>query len=112
MFLLSAFVLGFLGSFHCIGMCGPIALMLPEKQGSKLRIILGKIYYNLGRLATYSVLGCITGLIGFGFSIKGLQIQLSIFSAIFILIFSLINLLELKPRKSVSLYSGIYSSIR
>ncbi|NNK40536.1 MAG: sulfite exporter TauE/SafE family protein, partial [Winogradskyella sp.] len=27
--LLSAFILGLLGSLHCVGMCGPIAFMLP-----------------------------------------------------------------------------------
>ena len=32
--LVSAFILGLLGSFHCIGMCGPIAFMLPVDQTS------------------------------------------------------------------------------
>ncbi|MBE9517857.1 MAG: sulfite exporter TauE/SafE family protein, partial [Bacteroidetes bacterium] len=27
--LISAFVLGIMGSFHCAGMCGPIAIALP-----------------------------------------------------------------------------------
>ncbi|HMQ45189.1 MAG TPA: sulfite exporter TauE/SafE family protein, partial [Mariniflexile sp.] len=27
--LVTAFVLGLVGSLHCVGMCGPIAFMLP-----------------------------------------------------------------------------------
>ena len=28
------FLIGFLGSFHCVGMCGPIALALPIGNSS------------------------------------------------------------------------------
>jgi len=31
----TAFVLGLLGSLHCLGMCGPIAFMLPLDRESK-----------------------------------------------------------------------------
>ena len=112
MFLLSALTLGFLGSFHCIGMCGPIAILLPEKSGSKLSIILGKIYYNLGRLFTYSILGLITGLIGFSFSSNGLQSELSIFAGIAVLIYSLILIFGLQPISHTSAYGKFYSVFR
>ena len=69
---LSAFLMGFLGSFHCIGMCGPIVLALPG-QG-----ILYKVTYNLGRTITYTILGALIGLVGEGFAVVGLQQSLSI----------------------------------
>lgn len=77
-FLLSAISLGFLGSFHCIGMCGPIAMALPiGKAGITKRLFL-ILTYNLGRILTYSVLGLIFGLIGQGFFIGGYQQLVSI----------------------------------
>ncbi|KAB2844430.1 MAG: sulfite exporter TauE/SafE family protein, partial [Melioribacteraceae bacterium] len=35
----TGFVIGFLGSFHCIGMCGPIALALPIFQESYAQLL-------------------------------------------------------------------------
>lgn len=68
----SAVVFGFLGSFHCIGMCGPIVLALPAQSFFK------KLLYNLGRTVTYALMGLGLGLIGEGFSIIGWQQQLSV----------------------------------
>ncbi len=59
---LSAWLLGFLGSVHCMGMCGGIvgALSLNTK-GPSLSIHLS---YHLGRILTYASLGFIAGLLG------------------------------------------------
>lgn len=62
--ILLAFTLGLMSSFHCVGMCGPIALALPIHQGSKGRQILGLLTYNLGRISTYAVLGAAIGALG------------------------------------------------
>lgn len=35
--LTSALVLGLLGSLHCLGMCGPIAFMLPLDQNNGVK---------------------------------------------------------------------------
>lgn len=72
----TAFLLGFLGSFHCVGMCGPIALALSSKDRN--RHVYNKLAYNLGRTFTYSVLGALVGLIGFTFAMAGLQQWLSV----------------------------------
>ena len=62
MILTAAFVLGFAGSLHCIGMCGPLAVMI---SGSNQRsIFLNRLVYNLGRTLTYMVLGAAIGFIG------------------------------------------------
>ncbi|MBL7925490.1 MAG: sulfite exporter TauE/SafE family protein [Bacteroidia bacterium] len=83
---ISALTIGFLGSFHCVAMCGPIALVLPGKKDSKTAMIPGRVFYNLGRIVTYILLGLILGFIGFSISIKGFQRELSILTGVVILI--------------------------
>lgn len=68
----SAFLFGFLGSFHCVGMCGPIVLAVPGKS------LLSKLSYNLGRAITYTMMGAVIGFIGEGFSLIGWQQFLSV----------------------------------
>jgi sulfite exporter TauE/SafE len=85
-FFWAALSLGFLGSFHCVGMCGPIALALPVKGNSSLNIFSGSFVYNSGRIITYSLIGLLFGLLGQGFALAGLQNILSITLGILILI--------------------------
>ena len=59
-----AFVMGLIGSFHCLGMCGPIAMALPMGHRNNSSRLLGGVIYNLGRVFTYSFLGLILGLAG------------------------------------------------
>lgn len=68
----SAFVIGLVGSFHCVGMCGPIVLAVPGRS------IFSKISYNAGRTITYALMGLVIGIIGEGFSLAGYQQILSI----------------------------------
>ena len=56
-----AFTLGLMSSFHCVGMCGPIALALPIHQGSRARQVAGLLAYNGGRVGTYALLGAGVG---------------------------------------------------
>lgn len=72
----TAFFLGFLGSFHCVGMCGPIALAVSSNDRN--RYLLNKLAYNAGRTFTYSVLGGIVGLLGFSLAMAGFQQWLSV----------------------------------
>jgi sulfite exporter TauE/SafE len=72
----TAFLLGFLGSFHCLGMCGPIALAVSAKD--KSRYLKNKLVYNLGRTVTYSGLGGIIGFLGFSLALTGIQQWISI----------------------------------
>ena len=74
----TAFILGFLGSFHCVGMCGPIALMLPVDRNNQWRKAFQIVLYHLGRITTYCLIGLIFGLIGESFALFGIQQQLSI----------------------------------
>jgi sulfite exporter TauE/SafE len=83
---IAALSLGFVGSFHCIGMCGPIAMALPLGDVSKYRRVLGAVVYNLGRILTYSLFGALFGLLGKGFIIAGFQQALSILLGLLILL--------------------------
>ncbi len=81
---LSGFSIGILGSFHCIGMCGPLALALPvENSGNKTASIL---LYNIGRALSYTAMGVFFGLIGESFAIFKLQQILSIIAGVFIFV--------------------------
>ena len=83
----TAFLLGFLGSFHCVGMCGPIALAVAGGKGKSY--VSNKILYNLGRSVTYAVLGLIVGSLGFSLSLAGIQQGFSIGMGLLILILAL-----------------------
>jgi len=74
----SAFVIGALGSFHCIGMCGPIALSMPLGGQHGLLGLFRSLAYNFGRILTYSVLGLMVGLLGERIAFGGFQQALSI----------------------------------
>ena len=68
-----ALVTGLVGSLHCIGMCGPIAIALPLGNKSWGYKTLGSLTYNIGRTLTYGVLGGLFGLLGKGIQMAGLQ---------------------------------------
>ena len=72
-----AFVVGLGGSFHCVGMCGPIALALP-RQNRRRSFIVGRLLYNAGRITTYMILGGICGTLGYAAHWTGFQQSLSI----------------------------------
>ena len=81
--IVAAFVIGFFGSLHCVGMCGPLALALPLPPDKKLG---GILLYNTGRILTYSFLGTIFGLIGTSFFLVGWQKSFSVALGAFILV--------------------------
>jgi hypothetical protein len=74
----TALVLGLAGSFHCIGMCGPIAFVLPVDRSSKSKLIFQTFLYHLGRIISYSLIGLLFGFIGKGLYLAGFQQRLSI----------------------------------
>ncbi len=76
--LLSALVLGLMGSFHCAGMCGPIAIALPLHGNTISQKIFGGTLYNLGRTITYGIMGAIFGLLGQGVEMLGFQQKISV----------------------------------
>lgn len=65
--------IGLIGSFHCIGMCGPIVVALPLKKHTIASKISGALLYNSGRVVTYASLGVLFGLLGKGIHLAGFQ---------------------------------------
>jgi sulfite exporter TauE/SafE len=84
--ILAAFFVGLVGSLHCIGMCGPIAIALPVPNSSNLSFFTGRILYNLGRVVTYSFLGGFLGLVGSKIALAGAQQVVSIILGVVIII--------------------------
>lgn len=88
--LYSAFIFGLISSFHCIGMCGPIAMMLPVERNNQAKKVTQIITYHIGRLSAYATIGFVFGLLGKGFFLAGIQQNLSIFIGIAMILVVLI----------------------
>ncbi|HLV92175.1 MAG TPA: sulfite exporter TauE/SafE family protein [Aequorivita sp.] len=97
--LLTALVFGLLGSFHCVGMCGPIAFMLPVDRTNQVKKISQISLYHLGRVFSYSILGLLFGLVGKSLNLFGFQQQLSIGIGILMLLVVFI------PQKTFNKYN-------
>lgn len=54
------FLLGLLGTGHCIGMCGPLVIAFPGRS-ERLSV---HLLYHAGRLFTYTVAGAVVGGMG------------------------------------------------
>ena len=85
-----ALILGLVSSLHCLGMCGPLAMMVPGAKPASgkhtLRSLGLPLLYNLGRAATYALFGLFFGLLGKGFAWFGWQQKISVALGIIILI--------------------------
>lgn len=88
--LLTAFIFGLISSFHCIGMCGPIAMMLPVDRDNQAKKVLQILTYHIGRLMAYATIGLIFGLVGRGLYLAGFQQKLSVFIGIAMILIVLI----------------------
>lgn len=109
--LLAGFLLGFLGSFHCAVMCGPIALSLPSSNKTKLNFLIERFSYNIGRVATYSFFGMIFGFFGERIFMAGFQQIISIVIGTAIVIYILKPLLFRKKDKNFFTIQNNMSSL-
>ena len=74
----SAILMGLIANLHCLGMCGPIAMVVPFKKSSKPARVLSILVYNAGRIMTYACIGAVFGLLGKGIVLMGMQQNISI----------------------------------
>ncbi len=96
--LTALFLLGFFGSGHCVGMCGPLVLAFPARAGG----LGSQLAYHLGRLLTYATVGAALGGLGQGLAAAGaeaslawtarIQVGLSVVAALFLALFGLTKL--------------------
>lgn len=109
--IIAALTLGLLGSFHCIGMCGPIAFALPVGHFSGSGKIAAILLYNIGRVITYASLGLLFGLIGQGFAMAGFQQIMSVVIGSVLLIVVLFPY-SLSHKMGVSKWSGWVNKVK
>lgn len=111
-FIISGLILGFLTSFHCVGMCGPIAIALPLHGKSKLQKLFEGILYNLGRTTTYIIFGFILGLFGQGLGALGFQRWVSIITGTLIIITALSPSLFKSNLNTPGIFNSLLSKVK
>ena len=88
-----AFSLGLVGSLHCVGMCGPLAIVFCTREGSsKIQTVQSALAYNIGRTVTYSILGLLFGLLGSFLFVTDLQKTASIILGILLIVAFMFNI--------------------
>lgn len=107
-----ALTMGLIGSLHCIGMCGPLALSLPVQHDNVYQKVTGALLYNLGRVTTYASAGFIFGFIGKRFSFVGAQNWVSISIGLLILIYIIIPKDYSGNTKAAGLLNGFFLALR
>jgi uncharacterized protein len=65
------FLIGLLGSMHCIGMCGGFVAMYSLKKPAAAPSLPFHLLYNMGRITTYTLIGGTLGYIGSFASLLG-----------------------------------------
>lgn len=87
------FLLGFFGSVHCLGMCGPLAMGVAHTGDGQWGGLLKRaFFYNLGRALTYAFLGLLVGSLAQQFLQSGWQQNISIGAGILLILFFLLAL--------------------
>jgi len=86
MYYLTALTIGLMGSLHCVGMCGPIAMAVPLNNSSDTYRWLGSFNYLFGKVFTYSLLGLFSGAFAKMLELAGFQRYISLFTGILILL--------------------------
>jgi sulfite exporter TauE/SafE len=67
--MIAAFITGFVGSLHCIGMCGPLTLFVMGKRKTPTVFFL----YHGGRILSYVLLGMLLGTLGYSLELFEVQ---------------------------------------
>ena len=96
--LVLAFTLGLFGSLHCVGMCGPIALLIPLQRQHKGFRSLQLGAYFIGKTLAYALMGLLFGLVGEGVFIAEYQQEFSIFAGFLMILMGLFSLLHLRVK--------------
>lgn len=96
--LIGMFMLGLIGTGHCVGMCGPLIFAFPGRTGR----FLPHAWYHLGRVTTYVAVGAVLGGVGTLLAavtgvdtmsdVANLQIWLRLFAAVLLAVLGLIRL--------------------
>lgn len=110
-------LIGFLASFHCVGMCGGLVITYSADNLHKKRdAFLAHFQYNIGRLISYTLIGVLLGAFGSIFTINNtLTGIITIGASVFMILMGIslitkINWLEkIKPHTPLFIARFIYS---
>jgi len=109
-FILTGFSIGVAGSLHCIGMCGPLAIVMPWASGKRHAINI--LLYHSGRSMTYLLLGLCFGLLGNAFYIAGYQQLLSVLVGFVVCYIALRKILPHKiPEADLPFFKGFRNGL-
>ena len=106
-----AFMIGLLGSIHCVGMCGPLAFALPSLRQGWGYLILNKLIYQLGRILAYCLLGLLIGVLGRQVWLSGFQQGVSILSGVLVLVAAASRLFKFSVGNPDSLFIKPFNKI-
>jgi sulfite exporter TauE/SafE len=71
----TVFIASLLGSLHCVGMCGPFALLAGSSARSRGAAVVPTLAYSFGRLVTYSMMGILFGSLGMAINRSSVSIH-------------------------------------
>lgn len=114
--LLPVFLIGALGSIHCVGMCGGFAIAIAQTTNNRRSFLVRQSFYYLGKTTTYMILGAILGGLGamIGSQFKEMQQVLSVVLGLLLIAIGAGLLGWIKPlRSSLNLarWKGFTSTI-
>ena len=109
--IISAWLMGFIGSAHCIGMCGPLALAVPSKSDTLMSKVWSGLLYNLGRVSTYVMFGATIGISQKFLIPLVMQSQVSIIMGIILILISLSYFLFKNKRVVFSTQNKFYQKV-
>jgi sulfite exporter TauE/SafE len=105
------FLMGLLGSVHCIGMCGPLVMALPISTKNNFQKISSLLLYLLGKILSYALLGILFGLFGSQFRIFSIQSNISFIIGLLMLLYVFYMFVFKYKHFQIHLFNKTYNSI-
>jgi uncharacterized protein len=89
----TALIMGIAGSLHCAGMCSPLAMTVTNLNSS---VVFNRVFYNLGRITMYGLLGAIVSSVGYIFPIDKFQNLLSLLLGLTLIVLAIVGITGLR----------------
>jgi len=106
------FLMGLIGSIHCIGMCGPLVMALPIAHQNNFQKWRSLILYHFGKISSYAILGVLLGLFGSQLPLYGVQENLSIVMGSIMLLYVLyVFVIKANWSPSIIHFNRVYNFI-
>ena len=108
----SGFLLGFVGSLHCMGMCGPIAFMLPVSHDKPYKKAIQITLYHTGRVLAYALIGLVFAILGQSFVAFGYQQHISVAVGAIMILLVIIPQSYIKPLRIFKPFFSLINGIK